>query len=259
MPNNSKIAIVIPTHKSITEKHEIISYKRIIHVAKGYDIHLVVPKNVDVSSFRTIGPNIYINYLKQDFFGELWKYNKMLLSLEFYSLFKGYSNILIYHLDSFIIKPEFEYWVKQDYANIGPPFINAPYYSVQNIIKALPFFSKNFIKIKLIASRIFNTRSNYGSNGGFCLRNVDMTLEILRQYNRHVNNWRGHEDVFFSFFVPLIEVDYKVPDLKTSLKFGFDSYPDVCFKLNKNTLPFGCHSWHKYLEFWSPIIKQRLL
>lgn len=51
-------------------------------------------------------------------------------------------------------------------------------------------------------------------------------------------------------------MNFTYPDYMEALQFSFDKYPSLCYKLNNNQLPFGCHSWYKrrMKDFWFPII-----
>jgi hypothetical protein len=43
----------------------------------------------------------------------------------------------------------------------------------------------------------------------------------------------------------------KLPNWQQALKFGFEQHPQLCYELNNQQLPFGCHAWEKYdYEFW---------
>ena len=49
--------------------------------------------------------------------------------------------------------------------------------------------------------------------------------------------------------------DFKIADVATGLRFGFEVAPRICFERNHRQLPFGCHAWPRYdREFWEPYL-----
>ena len=101
--------------------------------------------------------------------------------------------------------------------------------------------------------------SNKVGNGGLSLRKVksclDVTVkydDIIKIYNNHPNMSIFNEDGFWSHEPK----EFNYPTTDEALKFSFDKYPSLCYKLNKNTLPFGCHGWSKWkwINFWKKYI-----
>ena len=46
--------------------------------------------------------------------------------------------------------------------------------------------------------------------------------------------------------------EFKIASVETGLRFAFEVAPRLCFRLNNNQLPFGCHAWARYdRAFWS--------
>ncbi len=100
-------------------------------------------------------------------------------------------------------------------------------------------------------------------NGGLSLRRVASHLDVVTRLSdvvddflKHPRNHLYNEDVFFSTEVNLHGLNFRYPKWEEALKFAFDKYPALCFKLNGNELPMGCHSWYKkrMRRFWFPII-----
>jgi len=61
-------------------------------------------------------------------------------------------------------------------------------------------------------------------------------------------------DIFWSFHAVRYLPSFRVPDWRTGLRFAFENGPRDCFQLNDQTLPFGCHRWPEYREFWEPYL-----
>ena len=47
-------------------------------------------------------------------------------------------------------------------------------------------------------------------------------------------------------FGPILNSILKFVQQKKLSDFGFESAPQLAFKLNKNKKPFGCHNWTHY-------------
>ncbi|MDE7155830.1 MAG: hypothetical protein K2N79_06045, partial [Muribaculaceae bacterium] len=82
---------------------------------------------------------------------------------------------------------------------------------------------------------------------------------IASEVARFIDNPGNHiynEDVFFSTEVNKHGLDFKYPTWQEALNFSFDKYPALCFSLNGDKLPMGCHAWYKrrMRKFWFPII-----
>jgi hypothetical protein len=60
-----------------------------------------------------------------------------------------------------------------------------------------------------------------------------------------------NEDGFWGLIAPQITKKFKTAPVEKAIKFSFDRYPDVLYKMNNYQLPFGCHAWDKRNpEFW---------
>jgi len=43
--------------------------------------------------------------------------------------------------------------------------------------------------------------------------------------------------------------------VEEGLRFAFEGAPRMCFELNQQKLPFGCHAWAKFdRSFWEPYL-----
>ena len=109
-------------------------------------------------------------------------------------------------------------------------------------------------------------------NGGLSLRKTQTFLDVLEKYGREVGNYLQkcqknfegniseayNEDVFWGIYSPKLYSSFKIPKFKTALKFAFEIDPQLCYMLNDNKLPFGCHAWDKHgTDFWRPIFKEK--
>ena len=63
------------------------------------------------------------------------------------------------------------------------------------------------------------------------------------------------EDIFWSIGAKKIDPNFKVAPFDVSLSFSFENNIPLCFKINNNKLPFGCHAFQceKNLKEWKKI------
>lgn len=237
-----RVAIVIPNHRGNLKWNEEISLQRCKEVFSSYDVILVHPEGIDISGYKKY--EIITKYigLKPNYFSNELMYNRLMNIPYFYRHFLEYDYILIYQLDTFIFENNLEEWCNMNIDYVGAPWIDSPW------IKAL---NKKIPGIQKFINRV--------GNGGLSLRKVkpfyygSIFLYPLALF------WKGnwHEDFFWTSVAKRFIPGFKVPDVATALKFAFEEYPEKCYELNGNELPFGCHAWEKYnTEFWVPHFKK---
>lgn len=257
MAKSNKLVIVIPTHKTNYSDSEKISLFHLEHYLKKYDKYFAVPVRIKNKAKRK-GYKV-ITY-PNEYFTSVPKYCELLNQKYFYTPFKKYEYMLIYHLDSLVFS-DIQNWLKLGFDYIGPPWFRP-------IIGTLTH-KKGYPKT--------------GGNGGLSLRKIQTFINIIEKAeklatrdtkNSRTRKWwflkailtgKSHkiwlnappscypfnEDGFWSYEAPKYDPLYKVATFKKSLEFGFEKYPRKCFKLNNNQLPFGTHAWTKYdEEFW---------
>lgn len=233
---NNKIAIVIPNHRGNLKWNEKIALQRCKEVFSQYDVILVHPEGMDLEEHRSY--DIISKYigLKPKYFKSDSMYNRLMNIPYFYRHFLKYEYILIYQLDTFIFENNLEEWLKAGYDYIGAPWINERW--IEENDRKIPGIGRFFNRV---------------GNGGLSLRKTkkfyygSILLYPLAFF------WKGnwHEDVFWTTVAARIIPGFKVPDVKTALKFAFEELPEKCYEMNGNNLPFGCHAWEKYnTEFW---------
>lgn len=260
---NKKVVIIIPTHRSILTTNDKISITHLKKYLSKYDTFFVIPKDIDATTFTSKGYRV--KRVSNDFFGTLRKANEMYLNKKFYEEFSNYDFMLIYQLDALIFSNQLEKWL-----NSGYDFIAAPWF--KPIIGFLSHKEGSPIS---------------GGNGGFSLRNIPKSIQILDQVNKSASrtsknslirklwflwalitgrshkiwlnapatNYPFNEDGFWSYEAPKYHPKFRIAPFKEALKFGFEKFPRKCFELNGNKLPFGCHAWTKYnRSFWNQFI-----
>jgi hypothetical protein len=226
---------------------------------------VIHPRSLDVSGLKTTLPTTRFEAFEDRYFAGISGYNALMLSPCFYERFADSTYILIHQLDAYVFRDELEYWCAQGYDYIGAPWLVRPVYRFP-LFRLASWLKKQYC----LATGTPNgqiTRYRVG-NGGFSLRKVSSHLKATRDlskviefYLAHKHNHIFHEDVFFAVEVNRHQMGFHYPHYMEALKFSFDKYPALCFRLNGNQLPFGCHSWYgrKMKRFWFPLILKQTL
>lgn len=261
----SKVAIVIPVYKNELSPYEVISLQQCFAILNNYPIIFICPKNMEMGLFHQEHKSkaVFL-FFDNNNFESIITYNRMMLSVWFYSYFINYKYILIYQLDCFVFKDELMYWVDKGYSYIGAPWF-----------------------VGDSSDESVNDFFGVG-NGGFSLRNVKDSIRVVKS-NRKIKPLKEHIQVnrkskksfvllrsikhyLVSYSFKTIRKDilinedkvfclagkrfnfFTIPDAKTALSFAFEKQPKKLYELNNNQLPFGCHAWCRNdIEFYVPL------
>ena len=264
----SKVAIVIPVYKNEMSPYEAISLQQCFAVLGNYPIVFICPKNMEMGSFHLdYRRKAQFLFFDNDNFESTTTYNRMMLSVWFYSHFINYSYILIYQLDCFVFKDELLFWVEKGYSYIGAPWfvdnssddaVNEFFgvgnggFSLRNIKDSIRVLKSNR-KIKSLKEHI---QINRKSKKTFVLLRSIKHYLLSYSFKTIRNNTLINEDKMFSLAGNRFYY-FKIPDAKTALAFAFEKQPEKLLEMNNNKLPFGCHAWWKYdLKFYIPILEK---
>ncbi|WP_100612541.1 DUF5672 family protein [Confluentibacter lentus] len=252
------VTIIIPIYKVNLSKTEQMSLNQCIKVLGDFDIVFVQPEKLDSSSINFEG-KIRTEFFPDYYFENVFGYNRLMLSEDFYQRFLDYKYMLIYQLDAFVFKNELKAWCDKEYDYIGAPWIASPNTPQKKILGL--FDSKRKKERRKIFFKV--------GNGGFSLRNISKSFKIAQEMKddietnlkRDKKDFYIMEDVFWSIIVPKHYPDFRIPEYKEALGFAMDRKPDLAIKLNKNMLPFGCHGIDKpkVETFWKDILTSNYL
>jgi hypothetical protein len=254
----NKVAVIIPFYKDTLSDYEKIALQQCQQILPNHTKIAIKPKSLTLPADAGIISLTDAVSFDDNYFKSLAGYNRLMLSAEFYKQFLNYEYILIYQMDTFIFRDELNQWCSQDWDYIGAPWIHKTYHksaaglafykAKKAIMHALGIPSKHIFEGKV-------------GNGGFSLRRVKKfhelcismkpTIDFYLSQTGHIYN----EDVFWSIEVNRESKQMNVPDVDTALKFAFEVPPLKAHHYNKANLPFGCHDWDKYADFWRPIFK----
>lgn len=251
-----EVAVIIPIYKKHLSHFEIVSLRQAYSILSTYKIVVVKPLSLDLDFMLEEYPALNFISFDDFFFQGIQGYNHLMLSSAFYEEFLSYNYILIYQLDAYVFKDELTEWCNKGFDYIGAPWLKKPIYKLPVIKQFMNFVHWH----KLLRSRP-SKQSFYNKigNGGLSLRKVKSHYQAILANQEKISNYlsqkRSHfynEDVFWGTEIP----EFKYPAPLEALKFSFDKYPALCYKLNNKQLPFGCHAWYKrkMKKFWKPII-----
>lgn len=250
-----KVVITIPIYKEKIDKIEEISLKQALDKLSKHPFVFFAPNSLDVTGYEVLCKG-KVNYkferFDDEYFTGIPGYNKLMLNQNFYKRFLDYKYILIYQLDAFVFNDDLEYWCDRNFDYIGAPYIfvdlnNYPIKVLTKYRKLLDFFEK---------LRIPFYEYKHLGNGGFSLRNVKSTINLLRICKKSVSTWNYlMEDSFFQYWGNVLFPLYKLPTEIEAAKFSIELDPAKTFELIGKKLPFGCHAFMRYdPEFWKPYI-----
>jgi len=213
---------VIPIYREHMTEYEKISLLQCCRVLSRYDISFVAPANLRVDKYLEFLPQAKIVSFPDDCFSGIASYNQLMLSPGFYDKFLSYSYLLLYQLDAFAFKDELELFCDMGYDYIG---------ALWPLGIRMSFNQK--------------TASCYVGNGGFSLRHVEHSLQLLLELGEKVKRWPENEDVFWSFYGEVCKDKFSVAPIEVAEKFSFEQIPRQLYE-KIGQLPFGSHAWYKY-------------
>jgi hypothetical protein len=261
----AQVIIIIPIYKEIPNRSEKLSLIQCFKILSGHPISLVCPASLDITQYKAIAEehkqDIKIERFEENYFSDLFGYNQLMLSLQFYERFKSYTFIFIYQLDAWVFRDELNYWCGLDYDFIGAPWFkdmdaatkDSPVIGVGNGGFSLRRIS-NFI-------RVLRKKRQYCQLEKLLIRlnilSAIYNLEFLKGITRKMdlfNHSFENEDFQFFKFASIIK-EFKIAPFEVALKFSFEVNSEILYNYNNKCLPFGCHAWEKYdLNFWKQFI-----
>lgn len=243
--NEDLVAIVIPIYQKVLSPFEDISLKQCLKVLGNYPVYFVKGNSLDADYLKNYTQTPSFELFEDSFFESTTSYNRLMIDLDFYARFKKYKFILIYQLDAFVFQDNLKYWCEKDYDYIG-----APKLKLNNWLD----FKNNKISSKPI------TLATPLLNGGLSLRKVKPITQFLKIFHFFFSKLITNEDTLFSVYHRrefLMRPFIKLPQWFEALPFAFEQNPTICFEVNNNELPFGCHAWERYDKaFWREMFKE---
>ena len=234
--NNNSCCIIIPVYNEKPTENEAKSIRRNISVLQEYDVFVVCPDNLDKDEYGKLGLSNFITFDNR-YFKSNKTYSRLILSEKFYEPFINYEYMLIAQTDTYILNTEYslKQFIDKRYDYWGAPWPKGPFdepYGVKELYKSM------FVRCP---------RKLHVGNGGFSLRKVSSTYELVKKYKKYIKYlWRLNEDLFFSNVAQNKEEVYSAAPMEEAEEFALET--TMREEIEKGNVPFAIHAWEKYLS-----------
>jgi hypothetical protein len=260
-----QVVVVVPFYKNTLNHPEKISLAQLFRILGNHPIVAIKPISLSLSPVEGHEKFAQVISFDDAYFYNIQGYNDLMLSENYYGRFLAYRYMLIHQLDAFVFRDELQYWCTQNYDYVGAPWLkrlaNPDIFKeikTQVITRYHQF--QNTFENGLPSDRQFD---NVVGNGGFSLRHTRKFYELTQKFDRKIQAYRQrhehqfHEDVFWSIEVNRHVRNLRIPGYKKALRFSFENRPEQCMMHTGNRLPFGCHAWDQYTDFWRPYLEKQ--
>jgi hypothetical protein len=262
----SNYTVIIPIYKATLTPLEKIALSQCRKILSAYDLIIIKPEGLDTGliDFDLSFINKTISF-PDHYFKNVFSYNNLMLETNFYKTFLNYEYMLIYQLDAFVFKDELKAWCDLNYDYIGAPWLRpkafpTKFKTLKEQLRSFMHRRYNF-KDKFGNPDLHRQISNYVGNGGFSLRkvltfyNFCINEPTLVDSYKNKNSGYFNEDMFWTIEVNRKTKRITIPPYKKALFFSIETAPGRAIKMTSGQLPFGCHAWDLYLDFWRPYFR----
>lgn len=264
MAGLKKVAVVIPFYREELSHFEKIALSQCEKILAAYPKIAIKPIGLSVPAEIAVLSNLSEISFDPEYFKDIHGYNRFVISKLFYEAFAGFEYILIHQLDAFVFKDELDYWCDQDFDYIGAPWLRSKEY--KNQFKSVTHQSLEYLHTRFNIKKqgVPTERQfiNKVGNGGFSLRRIPKFIEVCNHFEKTIEQYNArqerqfNEDIFWGIEVNRKQKILNIPDYKQAVKFAVESSPEFALILNDGELPFGCHAWDRYIDFWRPVFKE---
>ncbi len=251
------VKVVMPIYREGLPDWELKALRNNVDKLSKYPILFLAPEGLDISRIVNQFPSVSVCRVSTQWLGKergIHGYNDMMMSESFYQLFADTSYILICHTDAWIFRDELEQWCRMGYSVVAAPWVKKGVSRLPIVKTVATLWQRLFVSR---ARRRPNLDGKIG-NGGLSLRAVAAFREACQEYADEVNLYKSHTEEAFNedLFWATIPTKFRYPEAKLAAHFAIDCKPSLCFKMNGNRLPMGCHGFNvkSRLSFWSRFI-----
>lgn len=239
-----QLAVIVPIYKKQLNENETISVKLCADKMKQYDIFFIMPEHLDATGYQQF-QGFKVKRFPDKYFKGTDTYNKLMLNPKFYKAFLEYEYMLIAQTDTLIlgIPEEFEAFLDGN-----SDYIGAPWEKEQNFFF---YTTKRFLYQYLHWGQAVLARVG---NGGFSLRKIDKTVELLKEKRFWRLFWRGNEDFFFACYGEHNQCGFRLASIQSAEKFALETNMKSELK-SGNRRPFAVHKWEAEFDSFEEIQK----
>lgn len=251
----NKLCVIVPIYNKIPSEDEMLSIERNLSVLKGYDTFAVCPESMDVSAYKSYFDS-FVSF-SDKYFRSNKSYSRLILSKDFYKPFMNYEYMLIAQTDTVILNTKYsiDFFIDKGYDYWGAPWPEGP------------FEGRKGLRESVKSIFIHNPETLTVGNGGFSLRHVRNSYELVKKHNFYINTlYRLNEDMFFSdcarkkdklvykeYTESLEKSDcvthtniYTAATVEEASQFALEV--NMKEEIEKGNIPYAVHAWKKYLK-----------
>lgn len=239
-----RCVVLIPVYAPSLSKDEECCVRVYLEVLKDRDIFFLAPTNLDKDWYVKQFPSVGYKQFDDKYFTGTKSYNHLMLSVEFYQAFLEYEYMLIAQTDACI-------WQREDlidkYIDMGFHYYGAPWIPERRIWEWIRVPKDNGKGMRIRCCKKPGQGITMG-NGGFCLRHVRKSMELIKEFSWRKLYWfsKRNEDIFFGLFGIYNRAGFKLADVEAGKSFGREYELRECIK--NGDIPFGVHGWKKDFE-----------
>jgi hypothetical protein len=264
----SRVAIVVPTSRATFTADEEISLRHLEHYLGRYDRYFVVPRRTSIrrAGYETIP-------FSRRYFGSPQAHSRLQLSEQFYTRFRCYEYLLMYHLDALVLSDRLEHWCGTGLDFVGAPWLpcaDSPWVNRASVGNSGFALMKVESFLRVIRSRALAVDPEaYWRQLSATASGTRRLLQLPRRYLKRLpvfnsarwesRRWTsqgdglGNADYFWSVRATAYCPEFRIASVEQGLEFAFEVAPRLCFAMNKGRLPFGAHAWARFdRAFWEP-------
>ena len=238
-----KCAVVIPVYKNELSEDEYRCVLRYFKILRNEDIYFIAPKHLNDEWYNREFPECKWKRFKDKYFTGTKSYNHLMLDEAFYRAFGDYEYMLIAQTDACILDntDRLEEFMEAGYDYIGAPWIP------ERRIWEWTTERGGLLGFRIKCCKKPGCGINMG-NGGFCLRNINHSIDLIHEYSWRKVYWfiKRNEDIFFGVFGRHSKCGYKLADVQTGLRFAREY--DLRDAIEHGEIPFGVHGWKKEFQ-----------
>ena len=253
--------VVVPVHRPEPTVDEAFGIQRCGQILVDHPITFILPDSLSGLAYQRLIPNARLCRVPAKWMASVKSYNRMIIRPSFYSLFKGYTHLLIHEPDALVFADQLLYWCRQSFDYIGAPWFegfsnpasDAPVIGIGNSgfslirISAIQRFllsRDRWISRKLVLWQIYCLL-----RGQHCRYPLSSLLRMLGSAGSVVGAHRvleDHCDGFISEWASRIRPSLRLASVEQALHFAWEVSPRRCSELIHGQLPFGVHAWRRY-------------
>lgn len=258
------VTIVFKPNVSQSDLYSLNSMKKL---ANEVDFYVIGIKKYFLSNERvflqTLGQECIFIEFEEGYFRSIESYNLLMQSIEFYSEFLNYNYVLICQLDTIVIRDNLVKFTSSKYNYLGAPWMEKSKATRHLLVgngglslRRTVFFYSSLKRFSLLSSKFWLW---YSKTFFYKIRVINYPIgKVLwiayrlgakKLFFDSLKFQKVYEDVSFSKFIKYSKGN--IPPLNFAVDFSFESMPEICYQLNDEKLPFGCHAPEKYNpKFW---------